>query len=350
MSRLSRIGLAVASLLLLLAYVFPLWKISLEAPQYPEGLGMYIRINDVTGEKPHDLNNINNLNHYIGMKRIEPDTIPELVIMPWVVGFLIVFGLAAAALGRRPFLYAWVVLFMVIAIAGLVDFYLWEYDYGHNLDTDNAIIKVPGMNYQPPLIGTKQLLNFKAHSWPALGGWTIFLSLAAGITFSLREFLAGRRHRTSLPLAGLVVIPLLLSACAPEPRPIRYGEDACAFCMMTVSDERYGTEWVTPKGKVFVFDSIECLAAFERAGEEEAGSRWVTDFAAPGALISLEGAHFLHSPSLRSPMGMDLTAFGRDVSPRTLVDAYGGTVLGWDEVVALVASKDFGGMMPPITG
>jgi len=89
MSTRSRIILGFASLLLVVMYVFPIWKITLDAPQYPEGLGMYIWIDTVTGEKPHDLANINGLNHYIGMKTIEPDTIPELKIMPWVIGFLI---------------------------------------------------------------------------------------------------------------------------------------------------------------------------------------------------------------------------------------------------------------------
>ena len=57
---------------------------------------MRIWINTVTGQKPNDLQNINGLNHYIGMKRIEPDTIPELRIMPFVVAALIVTGVAAA--------------------------------------------------------------------------------------------------------------------------------------------------------------------------------------------------------------------------------------------------------------
>ena len=55
----------------------------------------------------------------------------------------------------------------------MVDFWLWEYDYGHNLNPDAAIV-VPGMTYQPPLIGFKQLLNFGAYSYPDIGGWIMF--------------------------------------------------------------------------------------------------------------------------------------------------------------------------------
>ncbi|GIV59723.1 MAG: hypothetical protein KatS3mg043_0812 [Rhodothermaceae bacterium] len=188
----SRILLAVAALSLVLMYVFPIWTISLDAPQYPEGIGMYIKINTITGHKPNDLNNINGLNHYIGMKRIVPESIPELKLMPWLIGGLIVFGLAAALSGKRWMLYTWTVAFLVLAIAGLVDFYLWGYDYGHNLDP-TAAIKVPGMAYQPPVIGTKKLLNFTAHSWPALGGWIAFLSLGLGVILSYAEWRRAKR-------------------------------------------------------------------------------------------------------------------------------------------------------------
>lgn len=161
------------------AYVLPLWRVDLIAPQYPEGLGMLIRINSVDGLKEHDLNNINKLNHFIGMKAIEPDAIPELRWMPWILGGLIVGGLGVAALGRRAPLYVWGTTLAVLLAAGLWDYWRWGYDYGHNLDFENAIIKVPGMTYQPPLIGSKQVLNFRATSWPSYGG--IALGLAAGL-------------------------------------------------------------------------------------------------------------------------------------------------------------------------
>lgn len=170
-----------------LVYVLPLWKITLEAPQYPEGLGMYIRINTVEGVEANNLNQINNLNHYIGMKPIHPDTIPELKIMPWVVLGLIVLGLLVVWRWKRSFLVSWLGLFTLVAIVGLVDFYKWEYDYGHNLDTENAIIKVPDMNYQPPLLGSRQLLNFKAHSYPAAGGLVIFLSFGLAVAALVME-------------------------------------------------------------------------------------------------------------------------------------------------------------------
>jgi len=185
-----RILVLLASVLMIGVYVFPLWSVRLTAPQYPEGLGMQIRINTVEGATENDLNNINNLNHYIGMKRIEPDAIPELRIMPWIVAAIIVTGLATAALARRKLIYAWTAGFLAIAIVGLIDFWKWEYDYGHHLDNEHAILKIPGMTYQPPLIGAKQLLNFRAVSLPSIGGILAGVALAlavAAVVLAWRE-------------------------------------------------------------------------------------------------------------------------------------------------------------------
>ncbi len=206
MTNRSRLFVALAALLLGLLYVLPIWRIRLEAPQYPEGIGMLIWVDTVTGVKPHDLQNINGLNHYIGMKRIEPDAIPELVVMPWLFGFLIVLGLAAALTGKRWLLYTWVVLFALVAIAGMADFYLWEYNYGHDLNPD-AAIKVPGMTYQPPLIGSKQMLNITAHSWPGLGMIAAFVSLSIGGVVAVME---GRRKNVQTVVEAPRAAPLPL--------------------------------------------------------------------------------------------------------------------------------------------
>ena len=182
MPKSARLLVAVAALLMSLGYVLPLWRIDLIAPQYPEGLGILIKVNTVVGVKEQDLNSINNLNHYIGMQRIEPDAIPELRYMPAILGGLIVTALLVAALGRRRILYGWAVVLAAVQVGGLYDYWKWGYDYGHNLDMDTAIIKIPDMTYQPPLIGSKQLLNFTATSWPAPGGWALVIaSVLVGI-------------------------------------------------------------------------------------------------------------------------------------------------------------------------
>lgn len=192
MSLVSRVLLALASALLLFALPLPLWRIRLIAPQYPEGLGMDIHARTVRGAKEHDLENINNLNHYIGMKTIEPEEITELRVIPWLIGGLGVAGFIVALVGRRSFLLVWLAAFLVLGLVGMWDFWHWEYDYGHNLDFEHAIIKVPGMTYQPPLIGSKQLLNFTATSWPATGAILLGVAFVLGAIASF----VGRRAPT----------------------------------------------------------------------------------------------------------------------------------------------------------
>lgn len=189
----SRILIVLAALALSATYYLPLWTISLDAPQYPEGLGLEIWINQIKGQNPHDLNKINNLNHYIGMKKIDPESIPELKVMPWVMRSVMLFGVAVGIFGQRKLLFIWMIVFLLVAIAGFVDYYLWGYDYGHNLDTENAIIKIPGMNYQPPLIGSKNLLNFKATSLPGSGGWIAIGSFFVGLGLWIYEFRKARK-------------------------------------------------------------------------------------------------------------------------------------------------------------
>lgn len=169
----SRILLLIICLMMIAVYFLPVWDISLEAPQYPEGLGFQIWLGKMSG----DLNTVNGLNHYIGMKKIEPDSMSELKIMPFILGVLILSGIAVSLIGKKKFLYAWIVFFILLGLAGGIDFWKWEYEYGHDLNP-TAAIKVPGMTYQPPLIGTKTLLNFTAHSYPAEGG---IILIAGGI-------------------------------------------------------------------------------------------------------------------------------------------------------------------------
>jgi copper chaperone NosL len=180
--------MGMGALMLIALYFMPFWSISMSAPQYPEGIGMYIHIDDVTGHNRHDLQSINTLNHYIGMAEIHKDDFFEFEIMPWIIAFFIAFGLAAAIFGSTKLVIIWLVLMVIMGIAGLVDFYMWGHDYGHNLSPD-APIKVPGMSYQPPMLGCKQLLNINACSWPYTGSIFIGLSMifAAGVIWYERK-------------------------------------------------------------------------------------------------------------------------------------------------------------------
>lgn len=187
---LSRLVIAISALMMVSAYYVPLWQILMWAPQYPEGLEMKIWINTLSG----DVKIISALNHYIGMKHIEVEMFPEFQYMIYVVGCIIGFGLLTAMINKRIMLWLYIVLIIGTGIAALVDFYLWGYDYGHNLDP-HAPIVVPGMAYQPPLIGTKQLLNFTAFSGPDIGGWIFMvMGLLAILTLAYEMYVAKKNN------------------------------------------------------------------------------------------------------------------------------------------------------------
>lgn len=193
MKKSSRILILVITLSLIVVYFVPLWNIALEAPQYPEGLGMQIWLSKITG----DLRTINGLNHYIGMKTIQPDSIQELKYMPLIIGFIILAGFIVFLFNKKSLLLTWIILIIITGTIGMYDFWNWEYDYGHNLDPTAAII-VPGMNYQPPLIGSKQLLNFTATSMPDIGGIIIFAVGIIAILVLIYEYKINRTQNAKI--------------------------------------------------------------------------------------------------------------------------------------------------------
>jgi copper chaperone NosL len=128
---------------------------------------------------------------------------------------------------------------------------------------------------------------------------------------------------------------LLLASCSPKPEPIDYGNDICDFCKMNITDNKYAAELVTSKGKVYKFDSIECLFQFkdlEFKSDDEIHSELVNDFSNPGELIDLKKAFFLKSDVFRSPMGMNVLSVSSEEKLNEIKSQHGGEVLTYSEV------------------
>ena len=194
MSNVSKILMLLAALSLSLLFFFPMWKIYLEAPQYPEGLEMHIWVNKLGGNTEYTLQNFNILNHYIGMEKINADSFAELKYMPYIVYFLIGSGIIIAFLNKRGLALTWLIMLIVGGAAGLLDFYLWLVKFGTNLDPQ-APIKVPGMTYIPPFLGEKQLLNIKALSLPDIGGLSIGLAILLAAIAVYIEFIQRKKRQ-----------------------------------------------------------------------------------------------------------------------------------------------------------
>src|SRR5690606_37850126 len=121
----SRLLMVLAILCIGGLFFFPLWQILLEAPQFPGGLQMYIWINKISGTDTFILQNVNILNHYIGMQAIHPESIPELKYFPYVAYAMMVLGLLVVFIHKVWGYLTWAILMSVLGILGIYDFYLW---------------------------------------------------------------------------------------------------------------------------------------------------------------------------------------------------------------------------------
>lgn len=204
----------LGSLFLLGLYVFPLWQIMLKAPQYPDPLGLNIHINGIRGVGEFDIQNIDGLNHYIGMKTLpkademwEFSTFPKVIGAMAALGVLIgIFGLMGR-LGHKWFL-GWFLLMSVLGVLGMYDFNVWLVDYGTNLDP-NAIMKLTNpdgslMTYKPPLLGQVKMANFDVTSLPTTGGYLLFVGMfltAAAFYLGWRNTKTEKAHKQIAAMA-----------------------------------------------------------------------------------------------------------------------------------------------------
>ena len=338
MNGISRIVIAVASLSLIATFFLPVWFIFLLAPQYPEGLTMNIWLNKITGQ----IEIINGLNHYIGMKHISVEMFPEFHYLIYIVAFFIVFGLLVAITGKRKLLFTYLILTVIGGGAALYDFYQWGYDYGHNLDP-KAAIQVPGLTYQPPVIGHKRLLNFDAYSYPATGGWVV---IGVGSCFFLvwvYEWYKNRKRKASVaPISskavGVAALISLISftSCNTEPEKINYGKDLCSDCSMTIIEPQFASEIITKKGKIYKFDDVHCISHFihtSKIKKEDIGKIVFVAFDNNDQFVDASTASFVFSSQLKSPMNGNTIAFAKQEAAQKKANETKGVIRNWNEIV-----------------
>ncbi len=108
------------------------------------------------------------------------------------------------------------------------------------------------------------------------------------------------------------IVAIAFTACQSnnEPQPINYGKDQCDHCQMTITDNKYGAELITSKGRVYKFDDITCLEGYneEHSDKTKGSKHYVSDFESH-ELIPVEKATFIYGGELRSPMGGNRAAF-----------------------------------------
>jgi copper chaperone NosL len=197
----ARVLLVLAAALLVAVAFYPLWNLTMFAPQYPQGLRLDIyAFKLVGGNGGQDLKEINLLNHYIGMRDLAATDFTEFYWMPFVVGALALLTLRAAVHGRMEHLVDVIVLNGYFAAFSLWSFAHKLYLYGHEL-APSAPVKVAP--FMPPLFGGQQIANFEVYSYPsaasyALGAAMLLLVVAAALTTW-----GNRRVPRDMPAASL---------------------------------------------------------------------------------------------------------------------------------------------------
>ena len=332
----SRIVLFLCAILLIVVLYVPMWSIELNAPQYPEGLGLSIYANKLGG----NVDIINGLNHYIGMKTLHEKDFVEFIVLPYFILFFSIFCVIAALVARKKLLYTLLAFFILFGVVSMADFWRWEYNYGHDLNPDAAII-VPGMSYQPPLIGYKQLLNFGAYSMPDIGGWIFIL---VGLTLLILSIMAYKninsilRFKKTVNSSVLGLLFLLTNAfsCNTIPSSIKIGKDACSFCKMTVSDNRFGVILVTEKGKNYIFDDPQCLTSFLHSPKNsrlKKSSIYFTNFTGAHLLVNANEAFIIKSQQIHGPMNGSFAAFSNKDSAMHYILHNTGSIVKINELL-----------------
>ncbi len=164
----------IAAALLTVACFLPLWTMNLIAPQYPAGLELVAYGTTMKG----DLSEINALNHYVGIKAIEPENVFELQAFPYamavVIGLLVFAGFQPR---WRNLPVRWIARGLAIAVpvGFLIDLQYWLYRYGHDLDR-SAPLRIP--EFTPNVLGTTRVINFHTE---AMVSWGFWLMVAAAL-------------------------------------------------------------------------------------------------------------------------------------------------------------------------
>ena len=184
----------VAVLLLVPTYLFPLWKLTLFAPQYQDGLRLQIYSWKLDGgNNGQDVREINVLNHYIGMRDLDTSSFTEFRWIPFVVGGLGLLLLRTAVLGRMSHLVDVTVLFVYFGLFSLWSFAYKLWLWGHDL-APTAAVKVAG--FMPPLFGYRKIANFEVYSYPEMGSYAL---AAVAVLLGSALLIAWRQHATVRP-------------------------------------------------------------------------------------------------------------------------------------------------------
>jgi copper chaperone NosL len=172
----SRLLLLAAAATIVTSLFYPLWKMHLVAPQYSDGLDLFIYTYKIVGGglNGQHLVEINTLNHYIGMAPIVQADFLEMRWMPFMFGLITLMILRSVVFGQMGNVVDLFVIYCYFGIFSIGSFWYRLYTYGHNLDPHAPMHIKP---FTPRLIGVEQIANFREHSFPQAGAYLLCASV-----------------------------------------------------------------------------------------------------------------------------------------------------------------------------
>jgi hypothetical protein len=191
-----RLFMLAAAMCLMAALFFPLWNLTMFAPQYPDGLRLDIYSHALEGGNAgQDVREINVLNHYIGMRDIVEEDFTEFKWMPFVIGGLALLILRTVVVGTVSSVLDIGVMLVYFGMFSLWMFGYKLYRYGHDL-APTAAVKVDP--FMPPVFGYRQIANFEVYSYPQAASYLIGAAL---LLVTLAFAIAWRQNRRQFQLA-----------------------------------------------------------------------------------------------------------------------------------------------------
>lgn len=164
--------LGLAAFCLIVSIFQPYWRMRLLAPQYPGGLEVQAYVNRLEG----DVDEIDGLNHYIGMRPLEEAAQLERSLSIYLVTGTSLLVLAAIFVHTK-----WAALLTLPALLYpaffLGDMYYWLHNFGQNLDP-TAALSGAIEPFVPPLLGEGIVGQFKTI---ASAGSGLYLAVLASV-------------------------------------------------------------------------------------------------------------------------------------------------------------------------
>lgn len=134
---------------------------------------------------------------------------------------------------------------------------------------------------------------------------------------------------------------VLLAGCTSyDPKPINYGSDQCSYCQMTIVDPSHASQLITQKGKVFKYDSIECMLHSLAEQTQPIAQYFVNDYQNPAQFLPTSECTFIISEQIPSPMGGNISALKNQKAAIELALEKAGELYSWEELILLYQKEN----------